>query len=488
MSHNPDALPPVLDPAHTRRPHHAPAPSPMDAAPPPWSAHSMVLTQLAGTAGGLCLLISLGACGATIQGGNESPGGGGPVAIVQPGNPPGEGGRPGAGGTDTGTGTTGTGGSGPAVLPPTGWQLAAGGDNTCVKSPSGHVACWGSNETGQLGLGDFADRWTPEWIPGLDGVVEIAVADFSMCALRADATVWCWGMNFYGELGAQTAKCPNLGYACSNVPVLAAVTGASHITAGVHQMCALKDSNGEFECWGQGASVDTTGVHVLEGAAGQHHTCVRFQPGPGDDPDRNVICDGHDDTGQLGTGSAGSGPVASGPPGGFVEIASGLDFSCAVGADQGLYCWGMNQYGSVGVGAPTVDYYPEYCPGSGSCATAPTHVGGLPPVAHVATHFGYGCALTSGGSAYCWGSPSHTSPASAGECWVGNPECSPTPEVVTGVAGAAAIAVGYGHACVMGSGGEVSCWGLDTHGQLGHGSGPVFESTPVGVSLPPEPL
>lgn len=399
------------------------------------------------------------------------------------------GGSEGGGGSGEGGRSSSSSSSSGGVTPLSLWQLAAGGDNTCLRSPLGHVACWGSNEVGQLGLGDFQDRYEPTWIPGLDSVIEIAVGDFAMCALRADGSVWCWGMNAYGQLSAKTEDCPWLGYGCSPVPVKAAVTGAHHLVAGSHHFCALVGPENALECWGMAPGLETQGA--LDVATGYWHSCIRFQPGPGEDPNRNVICDGHNDTGQLGIGSTdivAATPVIAGPAGGFVELAAGLDFTCGVGADQSLRCWGQNVFACLGVGV-SEDYYPENCWNSGSCSTTPVPVPSLSGVAHVAVGFAHACAITTDGAAHCWGTPSHTSPASAGACWMPTPECAPTPQLVPGVTGAAAIALGYGHACTMGSGGEVMCWGLDTHGQLGRGEPPAlsFDPTPVVVSVPQEP-
>src|SRR4051812_28229375 len=147
---------------------------------------------------GIVALLSLSACAATVETQASSTTGGpapdGGVAL--------------------------DGGPGPAP------RITAAADNTCVLSAAGHVACWGSNETGQLGLGDLVDRRTPTWIPGLDGMLDLVVGDFSMCALRIDGSVLCWGLNFYGELGVKTGNCMP-GEACSAVPVDAGVKGAA---------------------------------------------------------------------------------------------------------------------------------------------------------------------------------------------------------------------------------------------------------------------
>ncbi len=241
-------------------------------------------------------------------------------------------------------------------------SLVAGGDNTCVVGAAGHVACWGSAETGQLGLGDMVDHWTPAWIPGFDGVVELAVGDFSMCARRLDSSVWCWGMNYYGELGAETEDCPGLGYPCSMAPVQAPVTGAVGIAAGVHHACAVLAPNGDVQCWGSAPWVNAGGYHALSAAAGYAHVCLRFAPAAGQDPASNVVCYGANGSGQLGQGSnlgTASLPIASGAVGGFVEIAAGADFTCGVDTVGGLFCWGQNVFGGLGVGVSENSDFPR---------------------------------------------------------------------------------------------------------------------------------
>jgi hypothetical protein len=442
---------------------------------------------------GIAALLALASCTSSVElgGGQPDPDGGTRVDATST--------TSGAGGEGVGATTaasTGSGGAapdpgGPSIHLAPGSRLLAGADNTCVLSAAGHVACWGSNENGQLGVGDLVDRRTPTWIPGLDGVVELAVGGFAMCARKGDGAVRCWGMNFYGELGVKTPDCPAQGPApCSAVPVDTGLVGATLIGPGVHNFCAALGPKGDLACWGAPDWWKAPGYHPLSTVGGDGFTCVRFAPGPGQDPTRNVVCAGDNSTGQLGSGFlAGNdpGPIAGGVAGGFVEIAAGLNSACGVGAGNQLYCWGNNLYGQLGVGLSDTMDYPESCASNGACTRHPIQVPGLPPIAHVASQWTQTCAVTTAGEAYCWGSPSHTSPASASACSGANPECVPTPLLVPGVAQATAIAVGNGHACALTSSGEVRCWGLDTHGQLGRGPGASFETTPVLVKIPKEP-
>src|SRR5689334_1301619 len=86
----------------------------VDAPPPPWSPRRVNLGRIFANAATAVLLPALAACSVQIAGG----GGGGEASAV-----PGEGGRPG----DIPPPPVP-----PPVLPPGQWQIAAGGDNTCV--------------------------------------------------------------------------------------------------------------------------------------------------------------------------------------------------------------------------------------------------------------------------------------------------------------------------------------------------------------------
>ena len=88
---------------------------------------------------------------------------------------------------------------------------ASGGQSTCARLDNGSTVCWGSNSSGELGLGDIANRGDN---PGEMGdslprvllpsqVVSFASggSSASQCALLANNRVVCWGANDAGQLG-----------------------------------------------------------------------------------------------------------------------------------------------------------------------------------------------------------------------------------------------------------------------------------------------
>jgi alpha-tubulin suppressor-like RCC1 family protein len=85
--------------------------------------------------------------------------------------------------------------------------VASGADDGLALRSDGSVWGWGSNESGQLGVGDTANRLTPVHVGGLTNVVAISGSrgfpEYSL-AVRSDGTVWGWGDNRFGELGGGT--------------------------------------------------------------------------------------------------------------------------------------------------------------------------------------------------------------------------------------------------------------------------------------------
>ncbi|WP_373564274.1 Ig-like domain-containing protein [Myxococcus sp. CA039A] len=140
--------------------------------------------------------------------------------------------------------------------------IAAGGYSTCALLDDGSVKCWGYNEYGQLGLGDAEPRGDGpgEMAAALPPVnlgtgrtaKALSLGAFYTCALLDDGSVKCWGSNESGRLGLGDSK--NRGQVPAQMgdalPPVNLGTGrtATSLTTGSHTCATLDD--GDVTCWG----------------------------------------------------------------------------------------------------------------------------------------------------------------------------------------------------------------------------------------------
>lgn len=236
-------------------------------------------------------------------------------------------------------------------------DFASGGNTNCA-IVSGAVYCWGDNQYAQagqptVGIGDL--RATPEQVPLLTDMRTVVVGSTHACALSNSGLVYCWGRNNQGQLGGfdgEQSASPMLVQNLSEVV---------QISAGDDHTCAVTAQATLF-CWGsnnagqRGATaldtlnipnqVDVTGIQQV--SAGESHTCVLAQ--------NAVTCWGANDHGQLGVGEASEAPtqssnrlaVANLPA--IQSVHAGGNRSCAVTSpNRELWCWGQNENAQLGV-------------------------------------------------------------------------------------------------------------------------------------------
>lgn len=86
-------------------------------------------------------------------------------------------------------------------------QVAAGERHSLALAADGTVWSWGENGAGQLGTGSTgAGRATPQPIPGLADVVQIAAGHRGGWALLASGVAYGWGDNRFGQVGVGSAS------------------------------------------------------------------------------------------------------------------------------------------------------------------------------------------------------------------------------------------------------------------------------------------
>ncbi|MDF2696314.1 MAG: hypothetical protein K0S65_4697 [Labilithrix sp.] len=81
-------------------------------------------------------------------------------------------------------------------------DIAVSQRTTCARTVDGAVYCWGDNADGQLGNGKAEPTLSPVYVEKVGGrVIQVVAMDRATCALLKDGSVTCWGSNESGQLG-----------------------------------------------------------------------------------------------------------------------------------------------------------------------------------------------------------------------------------------------------------------------------------------------
>jgi alpha-tubulin suppressor-like RCC1 family protein len=284
---------------------------------------------------------------------------------------------------------------------------------------------------------------------------------WTTCAITDLREVKCWGANESGELGDGTTVSKSIP-----VKVIGLGSPISAVSVNFGHACALTASGG-VKCWGGNAygelgdgttdnrlsPVDVTGLTsgVMAISTGYGYSCALTADG-------GVKCWGLNYEGQLGDGTCSAQSTVPvdvvGLASGVTAISTGTDHACAVLAGGGIKCWGVNSEGQLGDGT-----YNQRC--------APVDVVGLGGGARwVSSGMFATCAVTTGGGAMCWGGNGF------GVLGNGTNENSPEPSDVIGLtSGVTTIALGDGNACAVTINGGLKCWGDNGYNQLRFGIG-----------------
>jgi alpha-tubulin suppressor-like RCC1 family protein len=139
--------------------------------------------------------------------------------------------------------------------------IAAGSVSTCAVLDDNSLKCWGYNGEGELGLGDATTRGASsgsmgDALPHVDlgtGRTAKAVATGGhTCAILDDDSLKCWGTNGSGELGLGDTNNRGLYPTdMASLPTLDLGTGRTpkQISVGANHTCALLD-DATLKCWG----------------------------------------------------------------------------------------------------------------------------------------------------------------------------------------------------------------------------------------------
>jgi alpha-tubulin suppressor-like RCC1 family protein len=396
--------------------------------------------------------------------------------------------------------------------------LAAGQDHSCALFDTGQVKCWGSNASGQLGIGTSASRGQQPGEMGNNlpfinlgtGVLaeKIGAAESFTCALTTKKQVKCWGDAVGGTLGqgngASIGTAPNqMG---DNLkPIDFGVTPKiKNMFIGVFHNCVVFE-DGRLKCWGysdfgqlgygdlnnrgdqpneMGANLPFVdlgaGQKVVKMSGGYEHSCALFENG-------KIKCWGRSQFGQTGYGQSeniGDQPGEMGDKLPFVDLgtrekavdlATGNNFSCALFENGKIKCWGQNDSGQLGLGDTA-----SRGKAAGEMGETLSFVDLGPDQAAVSLYRGglqFVCAKLINSSVKCWGSNISGQLGQDDNLNKGDETGETGEGLLPTYLGRHLepdfLALGYNHTCALlsrfGKQEGVKCWGSNSDGQLGVG-------------------
>ncbi|CAE7779833.1 UVR8 [Symbiodinium sp. CCMP2592] len=313
-------------------------------------------------------------------------------------------------------------------------QACGGANHTCAVLQRGSLKCWGSNIYGQIGsanatgLGDDLNEMGDS-LPAVDlgngtKASQVACGSAHTCVLLHDGAIKCFGYNGDGQLGLGDSmnrgeQSWQMGDALPTLDL--GSFRATQVTAGFRTSCAL--SSDRVLCWGR-----------------------QF-------PSWEIV----DNVSSLAT--IGFDQQAT-------QIGAGEHHACVRLADGRMRCWGQNEDGQLGLGDTVSREAHE---------AADVDLGSPTTQIFVGSH--HSCAVLQDERTLCWG---RNSDRELGRGTAIPIYTSPGEVLVEKVQ---SLSMGEGHICFLQSGGSMSCFGANDHGQLGVPLGE--ESAEDGAALVP---
>lgn len=270
-------------------------------------------------------------------------------------------------------------------------EVFAGTSHTCAVLTTGNIKCWGDNRSGQLGLGDTAERGS---VPGTMGgalptvslgtgrtASSLSVGLASTCALLDDQTIKCWGGNGTGALGIgdNVNRGDKPGQMGDSLPIVSVGTSLSVLalpTGNPNLFNCARLSDASIKCWGSnylgelgvGASTAVAdepneaastvnlgaGRTAVAIGAANYALCVLLDSAQVKCMGAGSALLGQGDRRSRGARPTDQGdnlaPIPLGVGRSVRQLAVGAAHACAILDNSQLKCWGDNAYGQLGLG------------------------------------------------------------------------------------------------------------------------------------------
>jgi len=142
-------------------------------------------------------------------------------------------------------------------------------------------------------------------------------------------------------------------------------------------------------------------------------------------------------------------------------VSSGQAHTCTINGSMMVYCWGWDQHGQLGIQSGQM-YQPVPVPLS--------FTGTWMLATHLSAGGMHTCAVSGNvgfmGIVLCWGNNTMGQIGNGSTATI-----EPLPVPILNITNITKVAAGFEHTCALNINSSVYCWGSNTHGQLGLGSG-----------------
>lgn len=237
----------------------------------------------------------------------------------------------------------------------TDWKkVSCGHYYTAAIKEDGTLWMWGLNDNGQLGLNHRTSKSSPTQIGNATTWSQISCGINTVASVKSDGTLWTWGNNTYGQLGDGTVIHKSSPIQIGVETIWGSVSsGASFVLAVKSNDTLWSWGNNNYGVLGINSTVNKsspTQVGLINDwdkiDAGYYHAAAIKNDG-------SLWTWGQNLAGQLGDNTVitRSSPVQTIMGGTtWSQVSSGSNETLAIKADGSLWGWGINSYGSLGIG------------------------------------------------------------------------------------------------------------------------------------------
>ena len=269
-----------------------------------------------------------------------------------------------------------------------------------------YLYSWGTNSSGQLGLGNRTNYSSPKQVGSLTNWSEISLSNAHFVAIKNDGTLWSWGAGSFGRLGLGNET----NY--SSPKQVGSLTNWLYVSASTYGFTTALKKDGTLWSWG------------------------------------------YNDEGQLGLGNVTnySSPKQVGSLTNWKTVSTSWDFVLAIKTDGTLWSWGTNSSGQLGLGDITK-------------RSSPVQVGSLTNWLSVGCgRYSFSTAVKTDGTIWTWGNNAR------GNLGLGNTTDYSSPKQVGSLTVWKSTDCSRDSVNAIRTTGQLWAWGFNNGGQLGDGT------------------